>query len=252
MFSKVKGQEEQRRPETFVDQHGREYFANVELKTGDPCEVLQPRFKAPTEPAWFRKMLMPPVDDLAIVKMVPRLQRARKGYQVFIDYDAWLAKTDERDEEWDARLRDLARRMSGGLDVLNIVKNPPPELVHYIGRKSFPPRVLIEAMKAGNPWALGLSATVPAKAVALLADLESQITGRRRRQLGTAVADPLADDDEPVDLVKQAGFDAVTDLDPFGDIEEQADPTATGGKVQPIKPKRGRPKKQNTELPPAA
>lgn len=237
MFSKVKGQEEQRRPETYIDQHGREYFATVDMKTGDPCTTLQPMFKAPTNPTWFRKMLVPPVDDAKVVKLVPRLQRARKGYQVFIDYDAWDSILSEREEEWNARLHDLAKGMSGGMEVLRIVENPPPALLHYIGPRPFPPRVLVQAMKAGNKWALGLDDKVPAKVVALLDELESSMTRKRRVvSLGNAVADPLADDDETETL--DPFENAAVDLDPFGDLEEVADPKATGGKTEPVKPKK--------------
>lgn len=253
MFSQVKGQEENRRPDTFVDQHKREYFAPVDNKTGDPCTTLEPHFKAPLKPDWFRKMLIPPVDDPQIVKMVPRLERARRGYQVFIDYDAWLSKLAQRDEEWDQRLHDLAKGMSGGMEVVKLVENPPPALKHYIGRRPFPPRILVEAMKAGNAWALGLTDKIPKKVEALLADLESDLVQTRRVRLGNAVADPLADDDEPT-IGGALADAAVEDVDPFGEEEEHADPKALGGKTVPIRPKpRGRPKKTNTPaLPPAA
>lgn len=248
MFSQVKGQQEQRRPEEYIDQHGRVYFAVVDMKTGDPCTTLQPLFKAPTNPVWFRKMLTPPVDEAKVVKLVPRLLRARKGYQVFIDYDAWDAILAQREEEWNARLHDLAKGMSGGLETIKIVENPPPALIHYIGTRPFPPRILIQAMKAGNKWALGLSDEIPKKVAALLGDLEASMTRKRRvTQIGNAVADPLADDDEPTD--NDVFENAAINLDPFGDIEERMDPKALGGKT--VKPKpRGRPRK--TELPPAA
>src|SRR5881409_1401445 len=113
MFGSVRGQEEQRRVETFLDQHGREYVANVEVKTGDPCDVLRPiDWKAPIAPDWFAGLLTPPEP---FRKMVPRHLRARKRYQIEIDYVAWLAQWDERMEGWQKRVHDLARGMSSGL-----------------------------------------------------------------------------------------------------------------------------------------
>lgn len=242
MFAQVKGQEEQRRPEMFVDRFGREYFANVELKTGDPCEVLQARFRAPITPEWARKMLLPPVDDHDIVKMVPRLQRAKKGYQVEIDFDRWLMKWDAANETRQRKLYDGAKAMAKGRDAHEIAKDPPAILLAELGPPPMPPRVFIEAMKAGNAWALGKSDKIPAKAVALLEEIETWFV-KRRVQLGNAVGDPLADDDETLGFANEAGFGAVTDvdLDPFGEIEEQEDPKAIGGKV--IKPAKPRAKK---------
>lgn len=249
MFSQVKGQEDNRRPETFRDKHGREYFANVEKSTGMPCEVLQPRFKAPLNPDWAMKMLLPPVDDRDVVKMVSPLLRGRKGYDIEIDYDAWLAKHDRRLDAWTQKLYEGAKAMAKGRDSDTIANNPPPILLSELGAPPLPPRVFIEAMKAGNKWALGQDEKVPAKAMALLEEVKGWVVKRRRIQLGNAIADPLADDEQE-NVVDQAGFEAVTDLDPFGDIEEQHDPQATGGKK--VQPRKRGPRKAKTELEPAA
>lgn len=239
MFGQVKGQEDSRRPETFRDKHGREYFANVEKSTGMPCEVLQCRFKAPVNPDWARKMLLPPVDDHDVVKMVSPLMRARKGYDVEIDYDAWLAKHDKRADAWQQKLYEGAKSMAKGKDAHQIATDPPPVLMSELGAPPLPPRVFIEAMKAGNKWALGLDENVPKKAAALLQEVETWVVKRRRVQLGNAIADPLADDEETENVVNEAGFDAT--VDPFGDIEEVVDPKATGGKKVPVKRKKTEP-----------
>lgn len=251
MFSQVKGQEEQRRPEAFVDRHGREYFANVELKTGDPCEVLQPRFKAPLEPEWFRKMLIPPVDDHDIVKMVPRLQRAKKGYQIEIDYDAWIMKLQRALDRYQTKLYEGAKTMAKGKDAHDIATNPPPVLLAELGAPPLPPITFVEAMKAGNKWALGLDEKIPVKAKVLLDEIETWVTRKRRRvPLGNAIADPLADD-ETESVVDEVAFEEVTD--PFGDVEEAADKEAVGtqtGRPVPLKPKRK--PRQKVDLTPAA
>lgn len=237
MFAQVKGQEEQRRPEMFVDRHGREYFANVELKTGDPCEVLQPRFRSPIAPEWARKMLLPPVDDHEVVKMVPRLQRAKKGYQVEIDYDRWLAKWDRANEGRQRKLYEGAKAMAKGRDAHEIATNPPAILLAELGPPPMPPRTFIEAMKAGNKWALGLDAVIPQKALALLSEIQTWIVTPTKK-IGNAIGDPLADDDETQNLAEDAGFEAVTEIDPFGEVEEQHDPKATGGKVEKVRKPR--------------
>lgn len=235
------GQEKQRRYEEFRDKHGRIYRANVEIKTGDPCEILQPvGWKAPSNPDWYKGRLMPPVDDFEIVKMVPARIRARRGYQVEIDYVRWLQKWDDAHENLQRKLHDFAKGMtkSSG-NMLQLVENPPPELLKLIGRGPLNvPRVFIEAAAAGNAWALGQSEIIPAKAEALLAELKPVVTGQRKAMI--VGYDPLAEDDEdqPVNELLQ---DAI--LDPFGEEEEIADPNATGGKVDPVRKKAKPPKR---------
>ena len=242
MFGDVKGQEQGRRVETFLDQHGREYRSEVEIKTGYPT-VLEPLFKAPLSPDWMRKMLTPPVDDRNIVKVVNPKDRARMKCQIWIDYDAWLADNDKHFDRRQEKLFVGAKAMAKGKDAQQFVDNPPPVLLSEIGSRPWPLRSFIVAMKAGNAWALGLTDKVPAKVEALLAELEIEFGAKRRRrpQLGNAVADPFADDEEPNTLITDAGVDAL--LDPFGELEEQVDPDATGGQRVPVKPKKQRTKK---------
>ena len=227
------GQEKQRRYEEFRDQHGRIYGANVEIKTGDPCETLRAiGWRAPSAPDWAKGILMPPVDDHEIVRMVPARIRARKGYQVEINYVRWLQKWDDALEAYQRKLHDFAKGMTKGSgQMLELIKDPPAELMKLVGRGPLGiPRVFIEAAAAGNPWALGQSDVVPPKAEAVLADLKPIITGKRKPHI--IGFDPLADDDAdaPVNEFIQ---DQV--LDPFGDVEEQADPGATGGKTEPVR-----------------
>jgi hypothetical protein len=225
------GQEKKRRYEEFRDKHGRIYGANVGIKTGDPCETLRAvGWTAPQNPEWYKRKLMPPMDDMEIVQMVPAKLRARKGYQVEIHYAVWLRKWDDAYEALQRKLHDFAKGMtkSSG-NMLELVNNPPPELLKLVGRGPLNvPRVFIEAMAAGNPWALGLSDKVPAKAEALLDELKPVVTGQRK---GLIIGyDPLADeDDQPI-------MDETMDriIDPFGDEEETHDPDAVGGKtIQP-------------------
>ena len=238
------GQEKKRRYEEFRDKHGRIYGANVEIKTGDPCEVLRAvGWKAPMAPDWASGLLMPPMDDFEIVHMVPVRLRARAGFQVEINYVRWLQKWDDAFEAYQKKLHDFAKGMAKGTATLvELVNNPPPELLRIIGRGPLGiPRVFIEAAAAGNPWALGLSDKIPSKAEAILAELKPVVTGKRKPHI--IGVDPFADDDEDVKLP-----DAVVDaaIDPFGVEEEHADPHATGGKTEPVRAnKKKTPKRQN-------
>jgi hypothetical protein len=237
----IKGQEEGRRLEQFTDKFGRVYEANIEISTGDPCENLRPvGWTAPAGPEWCRGMLIPPLDDREVVRMVPRLQRARKGYQVEIDFARWLQKWDDADEAFQKKLADFAHGMAkGSTMVLQLIENPPAELRKIIGNgPRNTPRAFIQAAAAGNKWAIGETETVPPKAQLLLDEIQPLITGKRNR---TSIGfDPLADDDadEP-----GAGVAVGMMADPLDgelegllDIEEQFDPKATGGtKVPPPK-----------------
>lgn len=233
------GQDKKRRYEEFRDQHGRVYGANVEIKTGDPCETLRAvEWTAPQNPDWYKRKLMPPMDDYEIVKMVPARLRARKGFQIEINYSRWLQKWDDAYEALQRKLHDFAKGMtkSSG-NMLELVNNPPPELLKLVGRGPLNvPRVFIEAMAAGNAWALGLSDKVPAKAEALLDELKPVVTGQRKALV--IGYDPLAEEDEderPSDVV----MDRI--IDPFGDEEELYDREAVGtqqAKPVPVKPRK--------------
>lgn len=224
--------------EQFVDKHGRLYEANVEISTGDPCEILRPvGWTAPAGPDWFRGTLTPPLDDHEIVKMVPRLHRARKGYQIEIIYERWLQKWDDADEAYQRKLADYAKGMTKGrVDLLEWMKNPPPELLKEIGNGPRRiPRAFIQAAAAGNAWAVGLSDAVPPKAQLLLDEIQPFVTARRNR--ATIGYDPLADDGDedtgPARSVEQLADPLGGELDDLLDLEEQFDPKATGGKKVP-------------------
>lgn len=238
MFGAVKGQEASRRYEEFRDQHGRIWGANVEIKTGDPCEVLTPvGWQAPTAPSWFAGKLTPPPDH---VKMVPSKYRARKGYQVEVDYVGWIEAVDKRTEEHQQKLADIAQGMAKGGDVLALIENPSPALLQFVGPAPFPPRAFIQAAQAGNAWATGdEDAVVPHKATPILSELQPVVMAKRHRSSGTF--DPLAEDGEE-ETRAFAGAIATVSTDPLDDLldlEEHYDPNASGGKKAPVRrPKR--------------
>lgn len=196
MSPKNKGQHNQRQPDIWLDQHGREYFANIEIETNDPID-LTPRYKAPLTPTWAARarLFTPPLDDREIVTLIPRMQRHRRGHQILIDYDAWLRKRDQVQERQKQQIAAMARTLSGG-NALELIKNPSPELQEYIGPPPFPPREIILSMKAGNPWALGLSAEMPEKAAKMMDELKVRfLTGRPNyADEETTQVDPFAMD----------------------------------------------------------
>lgn len=223
MFAQVKGQEEKRRVEHFVDQHGREYVANVEKETGDPCEALKPLFTAPLGPDWFTGKLVPPEKYR---KMVPMNLRGRKGYQVEVDYVQWLQDLEERKTMFEQKLHDFARGAAkGGADIEKIVNDPPPVIRELLGTPPFPPIVLVRAMRAGNAWAVGETEKIPVKVEALLEELRPVVQRMKRISADDPIIDPLADDDAGTEFVAAL---AETHHDPFAELDEVFDPEAVG------------------------
>lgn len=260
MFGDVRGQEEDREYREFVDQHGRLYHTQIEKKTGDPCQALRPvNWSAPVGPEWFRNMLLPP-EDLEIMTMVPKKLRARRRYDIHIDYDRWLAKFDTREEEHQQKIEDFARGMSKQANVIEILKNPPAELLKAAGFGPFPPREFIVACAAGNDWALGKTDVVPKKAQALLDMLAPRFAIRRTDRRTRNLIDPFAEDDDFVEDDDMApGRRAPQVADPFErdedddeddrsltsaivaeELEQQFDPEDLGGrKVSPQNERAG-------------
>lgn len=253
-MAKKKGQENQRFTEIFVDQFKREYVANCEKETGDPIDLTPYNWRAPLSPDWLRGMLTPPIDDHDIMKIVPRAERNRKGYQVFIDHEAWIAKNHGLMEHWRTRFEEIARTGFKGQQLLDVLKDPPIELVRYMGAPPFPPVEFIQAMAAGNEWALGFSDVIPPKAEALIESVKPAIITMRglpRLQSEAKIADPFSDGYVAEDDDEESG--PVAELDPFGpggigavdedlekrlDLEEQFDPNALGGKPVAVRTKR--------------
>lgn len=240
MFGKKGGQELNRRYETFVDQHRRFYGANVDLTTGDPCEVIVAQgWIAPIEPEWARRLFMPPMDDTSIVTMVPRHLRAAKGYQIEIDYAKWLEKWDDRAQDFQKKMLDYSRGMAakGGVSHLELMAHPTPALLREVGSGPMPPRAFIEAMAANNKWALGQSNAIPKKAAELLETLRPLVVAGGRKGGPVGQVDPFEDDDETTDEPITMAHIA---NDPFAeehlDLEEQFDPHATGGQRVAVKP----------------
>lgn len=134
----------------FIDQHGREYHAVTELKSGHPTGPLEPQFTAP---------LMPPMNYLRV-----GLDR-RRPYDIKVDYDKWLSDLRAGWDEWKNRGDKLARLVHGE---------------RYIAGAPFTRQILEElgpspqhlepviAAKQGNAYVLGLTDRVDVRLFALL------------------------------------------------------------------------------------
>jgi hypothetical protein len=138
-------QRNQRQDQMFTDDHGREWFGSVEIKTGHVCGLLEPQFTAP---------LVPPPK---YIERVPK-----RPYDLHINYNRWIR--DERSErrDWEREGRQMMRKMRGkgydpreefGEDVLDIL-GPPPNAIEPI-----------IAAKQGNRWILGLTKKVDERLV---------------------------------------------------------------------------------------
>lgn len=236
-MAKAKGQDAKRRRTFMKDQHGRKYFANIEIETGDPLDLAPHGWTAPRNPAWAKKLFIPPIGDPEVVRVVPDDQRADTGCDVFIDYAKWEEKILARNAQRTEQLRAIVQTMQGVGDVVATLQNPPRELLLYVGPEAFPPVEIIRSMRAGNEWALGFSDVVPEKAEALLERIRPQVMEARMGRAGVVSEDEV---DDPFADELAAARDAA--LDRLMDIEEDADPLGVGGHVVPVK-KVGRPRK---------
>lgn len=227
-------QAKQRRGEFFRDQHGRNYSAWVENKTGEPTGgINHDQWTAPTTPLWCRGRLVP---DTKYMKIV----RTRGPAAIEIDYAQWLADWDEADAMWRAGLKDLISKMQVDLQTMAKLRaNPPLEVLEVIGKGPGErrPRQFIEAAMKGNKWALGQSDIVPTWAKPILDAwelLQPHETGIRYESQAE-----YPDEDDQAD-------DAT---DTLLALEEQYDPEAMGGKREPIPQKAGHKKPKAKPLP---
>lgn len=216
-------QAKQRTNAFFFDQHGRRYWAAVELKTGDPVGgIYADQWTAPMSPAWCAGRLVP---DAKYMKIV----RGRGQPHIEIQYEEWLRDWDAADRMRKSVLDELISRSPVDIATMQEYrKNPPPEIMKTIGAGPIErrPREFIAAAMKGNRWALGLSDKMPDWAKPVMAQWElvqPQGQSYNPAEMGEY---PDADDDEPEE-------------ERFIDIEEEHDPEATGGKRVPVK---GKPK----------
>lgn len=133
-------QKNQRTSTDFTDQHGRQYHAVIEIKTGDPVGMIEPLFTAP---------LMP---EQKYLRRVPR-----RPYDINIDYESWKRDIRGAWGEWQREGRSLAKKLHGSAydpkadftsDVLEVIGPAPQPIEPVI------------AASQGNKWVLGLTSKV--------------------------------------------------------------------------------------------
>lgn len=211
-------QRHQRAEMTFQDQHGREYYASIELRTGDPTGLIEPLFRAP---------LMPPQKYLS-------RRNKKRPYDIEVDYVAWKRDVRARRREWEKEGRQLAQKMHGSkfdpreaftMEVLDVI-GPPPEAIEPI-----------IAAEQGNRWVLGLTKKVDMRLVKFFEPEDTDPDYRDREDAEEegedyGGANPARTQHEPEPRGRRRQVDA-------DEEEEEADPGATGGRR--VNPKANKP-----------
>lgn len=143
------GNAAKRRPWFGKDQHGRLWFANMDIQTGETVgryEPAGPERKDGNRAAPWSAPWMPPQQYLL-----------RKGnYKILIDYDTWIADQDRANREYrDALIRTGIKLHGQAFDP----ETPTVAVLHEVGPAPTPVEVPV-AMSQGNKFALGLSSVV--------------------------------------------------------------------------------------------
>jgi hypothetical protein len=148
----IKSQADQRKGAKYTDQHGRKWWASIEIRTGDPCSPIEPSFTAP---------ILPPQQYL-------RLDQETPG-KITVAYDDWERDLIVADTDWFKRCHaygiklykdafDTTRPFN--VAILEEIGARPhvPDLVTPLGVEPMPggAALPVQACKAGNLWALGL------------------------------------------------------------------------------------------------
>lgn len=134
--------------------------------------------------------------------------------QLFVNHRKWRQAFSVRDAEWKDAMRENAKKMYPS-NVGEALRNPPIDLLVETGPGPAPVEI-VEAMEAGNKWALGLSTQRPKWVTDDMLDRVAALTrSTGYRESGGRVSD--------VDATK------------YLDEEEVFDTAALGGKTIPMK-----------------
>jgi hypothetical protein len=145
-------QAKQRRNQMFRDQHGRKYFASIEIKTGDPCGVIEHQFDAPLRvPAMYLEKSRDP----------------ERPYDLHINYTRWKSDIRAAREEWERDGRDKSRKAYG--TAFDPSKPFTPEILEQIGPAPQAVEPVIAA-EQGNSWVLGLTTKIDPRLYDFFAD----------------------------------------------------------------------------------
>lgn len=134
--------------------------------------------------------------------------------QLYVNHRKWRQAISTRDAEWKDAMRENAKKMYPS-NVGEALRNPPIDLLVETGPGPAPVEI-VEAMEAGNKWALGLSTQRPKWVTDDMLDRVAALTrSTGYRESGGRVSD--------VDATK------------YLDEEEVFDTAALGGKTIPMK-----------------
>lgn len=129
----------------FTDQFGREWGADVERKTMQPCGPLAPKFQAP---------MYPPRQYIHITDTM--------RMRCFVDLASWLRHLEERHRDYsDVVVREAQRLFTDKYHTAferlpdGRVKPTNDALLHRVGGPPEPFEI-VQAMQAKNLWMLGL------------------------------------------------------------------------------------------------
>lgn len=149
----IKSQFDQRKHVKYTDQHGRKWWAMVELRTGDPCSIIMPTdWSAP---------IMPPQNYFKIDPEIPG--------KIEILYDQWIRDLQKADADWVRRCHETGVELYKdafdpkapfNVAILNKIGARPrcPKTMTPLRAEPLPGAAALpaQACKAGNLWALGL------------------------------------------------------------------------------------------------
>jgi len=187
MAKKINSQEDQRlsngkeHGDIFTDVHGRMYHAEVELSTSHPCSPFRPMgWKAPLDT---------PQNYMKYVR--DKRQRdehgrpIRRGYDIEITYDKWIADWAQAGKRWDQDAIKLALAIHK--DAWKDRKTLPEDVRLQMGERPGARLAAVEAAKQGQPYVLGLRPFDPKNKsdVELRNILEPQVNRVERDWLAT-------------------------------------------------------------------
>ena len=200
MEAKVLSQSERRRPWRARDEFGRVWESTIDIISQGTCAPINPR-------GWNDPLAMPQKYLLKALTQDP--ETGQLGIRIIPALEQWSNDLEQDHKRYDEKLYNDALTLFGEAGV-KAYEDRTPALINYtgVGPQAIEP---VLAALSGYEWALGLSEKDPKN---IRRFFPKQETAREKflRELNAPDAE----------------------LDPYGEIEEAADPQATGGKKQKV------------------
>lgn len=198
----VNPQAAKRTTQIWLDEFGRKWGAPVEKGIGEPVCGLSPMgWTAPLETPgleWLKGLFAPPSGR--VVRLGP--DEPGEQRKVLIDWDGWIDQQEQNEMMMDQRGTEIAKKMAKD-DAIALVDKPTKAFLIERGPSPFPPVDIIQMMRDGDKWALGLEAKRPAWLTDLMLEdmlysaqkggllhpvLRRKVAAnQRRKRLGTAM-----------------------------------------------------------------